>query len=96
MSRKKGGPPVVALLNTNDDTVEMLRAMLESEGMVAVSASHANASCTVPALPSKKSLALRCTLASKKARARLSSSTTITPQRRAVPGSGASIIMGLA
>jgi len=31
-------PPVVAILNTNDDTVEMLRIMLESEGMVAVSA----------------------------------------------------------
>ena len=37
MSAPKG-PPVVASLNTNDDTVEMLRAMLESEGMVAVSA----------------------------------------------------------
>jgi DNA-binding NarL/FixJ family response regulator len=35
---KQPGPPVVAILNTNDDTVEMLRAMLESEGMVAVSA----------------------------------------------------------
>lgn len=34
----KKGPPVVAILNTNDDTVEMLRMMLESEGMVAVSA----------------------------------------------------------
>jgi hypothetical protein len=31
-------PPVVAILNSNDDTVEMLRMMLESEGMVAVSA----------------------------------------------------------
>jgi DNA-binding NarL/FixJ family response regulator len=31
-------PPVVAILNSNDDTVEMLRVMLESEGMVAVSA----------------------------------------------------------
>jgi DNA-binding NarL/FixJ family response regulator len=31
-------PPVVAILNSNDDTVEMLRLMLESEGMVAVSA----------------------------------------------------------
>ena len=31
-------PPVVAILNTNDDTVEMLRMMIESEGMVAVSA----------------------------------------------------------
>jgi len=37
MSSPKG-PPVVAILNTNDDTVEMLRTMLESEGMVAVSA----------------------------------------------------------
>lgn len=32
------GPPIVAILNTNDDTVEMLRILLESEGMVAVSA----------------------------------------------------------
>ena len=31
-------PPVVAVLNSNDDTVEMLRMMLEHEGMVAVSA----------------------------------------------------------
>jgi DNA-binding NtrC family response regulator len=31
-------PPVVAILNSNDDTVEMLRMMLESEGLVAVSA----------------------------------------------------------
>ena len=31
-------PPVVAILNSNDDTVEMLRAMLEMEGIVAVSA----------------------------------------------------------
>jgi hypothetical protein len=31
-------PPVVAILNSNDDTVEMLRAMLEIEGMVAVTA----------------------------------------------------------
>jgi hypothetical protein len=31
-------PPVVAILNSNDDTVEMLRLMVESEGMVAVSA----------------------------------------------------------
>jgi hypothetical protein len=31
-------PPVVAVLNSNDDTVEMLRAMLEFEGMVAVTA----------------------------------------------------------
>jgi DNA-binding NarL/FixJ family response regulator len=38
MSTPKKGPPVVAILNTNDDTVEMLRVMIESEGMVAVSA----------------------------------------------------------
>ena len=31
------GPPVVAILNTNDDTVEMLRMLLESNGMVGVS-----------------------------------------------------------
>ena len=31
-------PDVVAILNSNDDTVEMLRMMLESEGMIAVSA----------------------------------------------------------
>jgi hypothetical protein len=31
-------PPVVAILNSNDDTVEILRLMLENEGMVAVSA----------------------------------------------------------
>jgi CheY-like chemotaxis protein len=31
-------PPVVAVLNSNDDTVEMLRTMLETEGIVAVSA----------------------------------------------------------
>ena len=31
-------PPVVAILNSNDDTVEMLRIMLESEGLLAVSA----------------------------------------------------------
>ena len=31
-------PPVVAILNSNADTVEMLRLMVESEGMVAVSA----------------------------------------------------------
>jgi hypothetical protein len=31
-------PPVVAILNTNDDTVEMLRTMLELDGIVAVSA----------------------------------------------------------
>lgn len=36
MSDKR--PPVVAILNSNDDTVEMLRTVLESEGMVAVSA----------------------------------------------------------
>ena len=34
----KAGPPTVAILNSNDDTVEMLRIMIESEGMVAVSA----------------------------------------------------------
>ena len=34
----KSGPPIVAILNTNDDTVEMLRLMIETEGMVAVSA----------------------------------------------------------
>lgn len=34
----KTGPPIVAILNTNDDTVEMLRLMIETEGMVAVSA----------------------------------------------------------
>ena len=33
-----GRPPVVAILNSNDDTVEMLRTMFETEGMVAVSA----------------------------------------------------------
>ena len=31
-------PPVVGILNTNDDTVEMLRMMLETEGIVTVSA----------------------------------------------------------
>jgi hypothetical protein len=31
-------PPVVAILNTNDDTVEMLRILFETNGMVAVSA----------------------------------------------------------
>lgn len=31
-------PPVVGILNSNDDTVEMLRMMLETEGIVAVSA----------------------------------------------------------
>jgi DNA-binding NarL/FixJ family response regulator len=31
-------PAVVAILNSNDDTVEMLRLMVENEGMVAVSA----------------------------------------------------------
>lgn len=35
---KPSGPPVVAILNTNDDTVEMLRLMLETEGILAVSA----------------------------------------------------------
>jgi DNA-binding NtrC family response regulator len=34
----KSRPPIVAILNTNDDTVEMLRLMIETEGMVAVSA----------------------------------------------------------
>ena len=34
----KSGPPTVAILNTNDDTVEMLRVVVEREGMVAVSA----------------------------------------------------------
>ena len=37
MSRRDGGPPVVAVLNSNDDTVEMLTMLLESEGMFAVS-----------------------------------------------------------
>jgi len=31
-------PPVVAVLNTNDDTVELLRIYLENEGFVVVSA----------------------------------------------------------
>jgi response regulator RpfG family c-di-GMP phosphodiesterase len=31
-------PPVVAVLNTNDDTVELLRVYLESEGYVVISA----------------------------------------------------------
>jgi hypothetical protein len=31
-------PPVVAILNSNDDTVEMLRTVLELEGIVVVSA----------------------------------------------------------
>lgn len=31
-------PPVVAVLNSNDDTVEMLAMLLEAEGMVAVTA----------------------------------------------------------
>ena len=38
MRTPKKGPPVVAILNTNDDTIEMLRVAMESEGMVAVSA----------------------------------------------------------
>ena len=38
MSSAKKGPPVVAILNTNDDTVEMLRMLLESEGILSVSA----------------------------------------------------------
>ena len=37
-SMSKSGPPTVAILNANDDTVEMLRLLIESEGMVAVSA----------------------------------------------------------
>ena len=41
MDSQHNPPPVVAILNTNDDTVEMLRMMLEMEGMVAVSA-HVN------------------------------------------------------
>jgi CheY-like chemotaxis protein len=31
-------PPVIAVLNTSDDTVEMLRILLENEGFVVVSA----------------------------------------------------------
>lgn len=38
MLRQQDKPPVVAVLNSNDDTVEMLRMMLESEGMLTVSA----------------------------------------------------------
>ena len=38
MAAAHSKPPVVAVLNSNDDTVEMLRMMLESEGMLAVSA----------------------------------------------------------
>ena len=38
MWSQESGPPVVAVLNSNDDTVEMLRVMLESEGMLTVSA----------------------------------------------------------
>ena len=38
MAAPTSPPPVVAILNTNDDTVEMLRILLESEGMLAVSA----------------------------------------------------------
>ena len=34
----KSGPRTVAILNTNDDTVEMLRVVIEREGLVAVSA----------------------------------------------------------
>jgi hypothetical protein len=41
MTARTGPPPVVAILNTNDDTVEMLRMMLELEGILAVSA-HVN------------------------------------------------------
>ncbi|HVL68236.1 MAG TPA: hypothetical protein VM364_13315 [Vicinamibacterales bacterium] len=33
-----GRPPVIAILNSNDDTVEMLRMAFENEGIVAVSA----------------------------------------------------------
>ena len=32
------GPPVVAVLNSNDDTVELLRVYLENEGFVVISA----------------------------------------------------------
>lgn len=38
MSSDPSPPPVVAVLNSNDDTVEMLRTLLEMQGMVAVSA----------------------------------------------------------
>ena len=38
MTADQGRPPVVAVLNSNDDTVEMLRMMVEVEGMLAVSA----------------------------------------------------------
>lgn len=38
MTRSSDKPPVVAILNSNDDTVEMLRMLIESERMVAVSA----------------------------------------------------------
>jgi hypothetical protein len=65
----------------------MPRSTSSTSGMVAVRASQARASCTLPALPSQKRRGLRCTLASKKARARLSSSTTSTPHRRNVPSS---------
>lgn len=34
----RSGPATIAILNTNDDTVEMLRILIETEGMVAVSA----------------------------------------------------------
>jgi len=60
----------------------MPRSTSNTSGMVVVRESQPSASCTVPALPSQKRRGLRCTLASKKARARLSSSTTSTPQRR--------------
>ena len=38
MAAASDKPPVVAILNSNDDTVEMLRMLLETEGMLAVSA----------------------------------------------------------
>ena len=38
MAAAPSKPPVVAVLNSNDDTVEMLRMMLEFEGMLTVSA----------------------------------------------------------
>jgi DNA-binding NarL/FixJ family response regulator len=38
MTAAPARPPVVAVLNSNDDTVEMLRMMMESEGMLTVSA----------------------------------------------------------
>jgi len=38
MGMNTSSPPVVAILNANDDTVEMLRTVLELEGIVVVSA----------------------------------------------------------